>query len=178
MRATTDRRAGPAMTGTPVQTMTAHAATRPAKTRASLVGSERVRRHPHRRARSGPPSGVSCGPRAYRVRVPVVRRERLLGFCGLCRRDLGDSLELTEELGMVLRQVAHDPCIPEQLADVALDHGQMQMVLAVGVLMPSCRRASSCSIRAIASGVMPLTFFGLEESTSCACGVPARIAFT
>ena len=41
---------------------------------ASLVGSERVRRHPHRRARSGPQSGVSRGPRAYRVRVPIVSR--------------------------------------------------------------------------------------------------------
>ena len=47
------------------------AAARPAKTRADLVGSVRVRRHPHRRARSGPQSGVSRGPRAYRVRVPI-----------------------------------------------------------------------------------------------------------
>ena len=41
------------------------------ETSADLVGSERVRRHPHRRARSGPLSGVSCGPRACRVRVPI-----------------------------------------------------------------------------------------------------------
>ncbi|SFU72984.1 hypothetical protein SAMN04488527_1137 [Aliiroseovarius crassostreae] len=33
----------------------------------NLVGC----RHPHRRARSGPLSGVSCGPRACRVRVPI-----------------------------------------------------------------------------------------------------------
>lgn len=38
---------------------------------ADLVGSERVRRHPHRHARSGPLSGVSRGPRACRVRVPI-----------------------------------------------------------------------------------------------------------
>ena len=38
---------------------------------AGLVGSERVRRHPHRRARSAPQCGVSRGPRAYRVRVPI-----------------------------------------------------------------------------------------------------------
>ncbi len=38
---------------------------------AGLVGSERVRRHPHRRARSAPQCGVSRGPRACRVRVPV-----------------------------------------------------------------------------------------------------------
>ncbi len=41
------------------------------ETSADLVGSERVRRHPRRRARSGPLSGVSCGPRACRVRVPI-----------------------------------------------------------------------------------------------------------
>ena len=35
---------------------------------------------------------------------------------------------------MVLRQIAHNPCVPEQPADVALDHGQMQVILAVGVL--------------------------------------------
>ncbi len=36
-----------------------------------LVGSERVRRRPHRLARSAPQCGVSCGPRACRVRVPI-----------------------------------------------------------------------------------------------------------
>ena len=53
------------------QTRLQTTATRPAKIRAGLVGSERVRRHPHRRARSGPQSGVSRGPRAYWVRVPI-----------------------------------------------------------------------------------------------------------
>lgn len=41
-----------------------------------LVGSARVRRHSHRRARSAPQCGVSRGPRACRVRVPVVIRRR------------------------------------------------------------------------------------------------------
>ena len=41
------------------------------ETSADLVGSERVRRHPHRRTRSCPLSGVSCGPHACRVRVPI-----------------------------------------------------------------------------------------------------------
>jgi hypothetical protein len=41
------------------------------ETSSDLVGSARVRRHPHHRARSDPRSGVSCGPRAYRVRVPI-----------------------------------------------------------------------------------------------------------
>ena len=38
---------------------------------ADLTGSERVRRHPHRRARSASQCGVSRGPRACRVRVPI-----------------------------------------------------------------------------------------------------------
>ena len=47
---------------------------------ADLVGPERVRRHPHRRARSAPPCGVSRGPRAYRVRVPIrIDRRRRAG---------------------------------------------------------------------------------------------------
>lgn len=56
-------------------------------------------------------------------------------FAGQCRLvELGYGMELAEELGMVLRQVAYDPGVPEQLAYVALDHGQVQMVLAVCVL--------------------------------------------
>ncbi len=53
----------------------------PASTRtADLMGSERVRRHPHRRARSAPPCGVSRVPRAYRVRVPIrIDRRRRAG---------------------------------------------------------------------------------------------------
>ena len=34
-------------------------------------GPERARRHPHRRARSAPPCGVSRSPRGYQVRVPI-----------------------------------------------------------------------------------------------------------
>lgn len=37
---------------------------RPAKARTGLVGSERGRRHSHRRARSAPRCGVSRAPRA------------------------------------------------------------------------------------------------------------------
>ncbi len=47
--------------------------TRPARCLPALVGSERVRRHSHRRARSAPQCGVSRGPRAYWVRVPCLR---------------------------------------------------------------------------------------------------------
>jgi hypothetical protein len=47
---------------------TSHAAS---ETSSGLVGSERGRRHSHRRDRSAPPCGVSRGPRAYRVGVPT-----------------------------------------------------------------------------------------------------------
>ena len=54
---------------------------------ADQVGSERVRRHPHRRARSAPPCGVSRGPRAYRVRVPIrIDRYRQCGERTVSRR--------------------------------------------------------------------------------------------
>jgi hypothetical protein len=43
-----------------------------AESSAGLVGSGQGRRHPHRRARSASPCGVSCGPRACRVRVPFI----------------------------------------------------------------------------------------------------------
>ena len=36
-----------------------------------FVGTERVRSDPHRRARSASQCGVSHGPRACRVRVPI-----------------------------------------------------------------------------------------------------------
>ncbi|MCW2314487.1 hypothetical protein M2322_000007 [Rhodoblastus acidophilus] len=41
------------------------------ETSAGPVGSERVRRHSHRRDQSAPPRGVSRGPRAYRVRIQI-----------------------------------------------------------------------------------------------------------
>lgn len=47
------------------------------------VGSERVRRHPHRRARSAPACGVSRGPRAYRVRVPIMPPSAVRRFSGI-----------------------------------------------------------------------------------------------
>lgn len=43
------------------------------ETSTDLVGSGRGRRHPHRRDRSAPACGVARGPRAYRVRVPIMR---------------------------------------------------------------------------------------------------------
>lgn len=61
---------------------------------ASLVGSVRVRRHPHRHARSAPLCGVSHGPRAYRVRVPINSSGRF--GCSSEGVDLGDPLKLSE----------------------------------------------------------------------------------
>ena len=53
----------------------------------SLAGSERVRRHPRRRARSAPKCGVSAGPRAYRVRVPmIIIRQQVSRRCCRSRR--------------------------------------------------------------------------------------------
>ena len=46
------------------------------ETSVGLMGSGRGRRHPHRRARSASPCCVSRGPRAYRVRVPIVLTRR------------------------------------------------------------------------------------------------------
>jgi len=61
---------------------------------ASLVGSVRVRRHPHRHARSASQCGVSHGPRAYRVRVPINSSGRF--GCSGKRIDLGYPLEFSE----------------------------------------------------------------------------------
>ena len=110
------------------------AAARPAKTQASLVGSERVRRHPHRRARSGPQSGVSCGPRAYRVRVPIGSAGWLFSLGRFDRVHLGNGLKLRQELRTRLHQIPHHARVPEKLADVAAEHGKLEMVLAIGVL--------------------------------------------
>lgn len=57
-----------------------------------------------------------------------------VGVGGLARSNFGDRLKLAQEVSVVLREVARDPCIAEQFADVSLDHRQLQMILAVSVL--------------------------------------------
>jgi hypothetical protein len=42
---------------------------------ADLMGSERDRRHPHRRTRSAPLCGVSCGPRAFGSGYPSITQQ-------------------------------------------------------------------------------------------------------
>ena len=70
---------------------------------ADLAGSERVRRHPHHRARSAPLCGVSCGPRAYRVRVPIAYSS-CRRLCYRAERvDLSDLLKLAEIILLVDR---------------------------------------------------------------------------
>ena len=99
-----------------------------------LVGSERVRRHPHRRARSAPQCGVSRGPRAYRVRVPIGGRlER--GLCGRAalrsgrnRFQIRDPLELGQNLLVVLGEMVQHACVAEQLAQVALGEHEIEVV--------------------------------------------------
>ena len=104
---------------------------------ADLVGSERVRRHPHRRARSAPSCGVSRGPRAYQVQVPIgglIER----GLCGRAalrsgrdRFQLGDPLELGQNLLVVLGEIVQHACVAEQLAQVALSEHEVQVVSPV-----------------------------------------------
>ncbi len=50
------------------------------------------------------------------------------------RGHVGDRLKFRQKLRSMLHQVADDPGIPEQLSQIRFDHGQLQMVLAVGVL--------------------------------------------
>lgn len=133
-RADKEGRAGGTATPTrPILNAAAYAATRPAKTRASLVGSERVRRHPHCRTRSGPPSGVSCGPRACRVRVPIVSERPSPLFLRLVRpfrrrlrpgQARHDLLELAEDFAVVLFEIADETIILEESLDVAARHDQ------------------------------------------------------
>ena len=45
-----------------------------------------------------------------------------------------DRLKFCQKLWPMLYQVPHDPGVPEQLSQVRFDNGELQMVLAVGVL--------------------------------------------
>ena len=77
---------------------------------AGLVGSERVRRHPHRRARSAPQCGVSRGPRAYRVRVPIVAGRRPApAAVPACRRRLPvPSYPAASDNGAMVSQISRN----------------------------------------------------------------------
>ncbi len=95
---------------------------------ASLVGFLRVRRPSHRHARSTPACGVSHGPRAYRVRVPILRKFQNPLFFRLvwpfrrrlrARQRRHDSTKLAEDVSVVLFEIAIDPFIHEQAFDVA-----------------------------------------------------------
>lgn len=50
------------------------------------------------------------------------------------RGHLSDGLKFCQKLRPMLHQVPDDPGVPEQLSQIALDDGQLQVVLAVGVL--------------------------------------------
>lgn len=91
---------------------------------ASLAGSLRVRRHPRRRPRSALPCGVSGGPRAYRVRVPIIPLLRGLGY-GSDRLDFPDRLKFLQVFGPVLGDPPHDAVVPEHHADIGTRHCQM-----------------------------------------------------
>src|SRR5690606_32105875 len=93
---------------------------------ASLVGSVRVRRHPHRHARSAPQCGVSHGPRAYRVRVPINSSSRF--GCSGEGIDLRYPLELSEIFLPMMGQPANDRGVAKQLCEISAGKGQMQIV--------------------------------------------------
>ena len=102
---------------------------------AGLVGSERVRRHPHRRARSAPQCGVSRGPRACRVRVPIETGRRpprggrtgrfaqaadfpLFGGLRCQRRGVANLLELLPKLSLIIHEIAVDLGVAQQRSDI------------------------------------------------------------
>jgi hypothetical protein len=94
---------------------------------------------------TGSPS--SPPPRSIRITVRrLPRSPRLSGpgphqlqFCSpgfgrQGRSHLCDGLKLGHEIRPVLHEVPDDPGIAEELGHVALDDGQLQVILAVGVL--------------------------------------------
>ena len=102
---------------------------------AGLVGSGRVRRHPHRRARSAPQCGVSRGPRACRVRVPIETGRRpprggrtgrfaqaadfpLFGGLRCQRRGVANFLELLPKLSLIIHEIAIDLGVAQQRSDI------------------------------------------------------------
>ena len=102
---------------------------------AGLVGSERVRRHPHRRARSAPQCGVSRGPRACRVRVPIETGRRpprggrtgrfaqaadfpLFGGLRCQRRGVANLVELLPKLSLIIHEIAVDLGVAQQRSDI------------------------------------------------------------
>jgi hypothetical protein len=101
---------------------------------ADLVGSERVRRHPHHRACSALQCGFSRGPRAYRVRVPISGRAdrehgQAIWHASCCRTlQLSDLLELGENLPMMLREVSDHARITEHRSQKSLGEYQIEMV--------------------------------------------------
>ena len=62
-----------------------------------VVGFLRVRRHSHRRARSTPRCGVSRGPRAYRVRVPIVLGRTAIRWRLVKRSRLNNRPEILQD---------------------------------------------------------------------------------
>jgi hypothetical protein len=76
-----------------------------------LAGSERVRRHLRRRPRSVPHNGVSDGPGAYRVPVPIafIVSDRSGRHSSLIkRRGQNDGSEIFQKLRVSICQKAFD----------------------------------------------------------------------
>ena len=112
----------------------------------AFVGSNRENRFLIATFASAPPP--SPPPRSIRPTVRrLLRSPRLSGpgphqFWQLWlfrlwrqgRGHLGDRLKFCQKLWPMLHQVPDDPSVPEQLSQIPFDDGQLQVVLAVGVL--------------------------------------------
>lgn len=76
--------------------------------------------------------GISCGPRAYRVRVPIKQLiPTTASALGCYRLRFGELLEFRENIAVMLRQVSHDACIPQQLTEVSVGENKVEMINAV-----------------------------------------------
>ncbi len=97
----------------------------------SLADSERVRRLLRHHTRSASQCGVSCGPRAYWVRVPA---DKSLSGSGGRRLLLFDLNEFRQNVLVVLLKVARSPLIADQPADVSFGEHKIEVIGPVGFL--------------------------------------------
>ena len=102
-------------TGTPIPRRDRRYASHAASENSSRPGGLRAGSPPSPPPRSIRPT-VRRLPRSPRLSGPgphYLLSPQSVGCCGFHRSDLGDGLELAEELGVVLRQIAYDPGVPE-----------------------------------------------------------------
>src|SRR2546423_1032954 len=105
---------------------------------ASLVGSARVRRHPHHRARSAPWCGVSRGPAFIGSGPHQARRlsATLQSLASLRERgvNLHDPLELSQDLRLALSEISDHARVAEDPCQIALSQHEIEMVRPIRLL--------------------------------------------